>query len=264
MREPVTELTLEAPAGLIAYRRSARDGKVTGVTFTNVPRSPSISMRRSRCRDLGHVSVDVAYGGMFYVIADADAAGPAADSPMKGRDICPPRRDDQGRRPASSCPSSTPSSRLSPASPSPSSRDRRRGPDADRKNAVRSRPAARLGPPVDVDRASIDRSPCGTGTCAKMATLHARGTLPARSGLRPRGHPGDGLHRPAGRGDEGRTVPRRHPRAHRSGAGSPGYSSWVVDPIGSVPGRLHPWRHLVTPCEASRPTRMLRHRRALR
>ena len=37
MREPVTELTLEAPAGLIRVRADCRDGKVTRVTFRNVP-----------------------------------------------------------------------------------------------------------------------------------------------------------------------------------------------------------------------------------
>ena len=36
-REPVTELTLEAPAGLIRVRADVIDGKVTGVTFLNVP-----------------------------------------------------------------------------------------------------------------------------------------------------------------------------------------------------------------------------------
>ena len=37
MTEPVTELTLEAPAGLIRVRADCADGKVTAVTFRNVP-----------------------------------------------------------------------------------------------------------------------------------------------------------------------------------------------------------------------------------
>ena len=37
MIEPVTELTLESPAGLIRVRADCADGKVTGVTFRNVP-----------------------------------------------------------------------------------------------------------------------------------------------------------------------------------------------------------------------------------
>ena len=37
MKEPVTELTLEAPAGLIRVRAECRDGKVTLVSFRNVP-----------------------------------------------------------------------------------------------------------------------------------------------------------------------------------------------------------------------------------
>ena len=37
MTEPVTELALEAPAGLIRVRATCAGGKVTGVTFRNVP-----------------------------------------------------------------------------------------------------------------------------------------------------------------------------------------------------------------------------------
>src|SRR5206468_7230647 len=37
MREPITELTLEAPAGLIRVRAACAQGKVTQVTFQNVP-----------------------------------------------------------------------------------------------------------------------------------------------------------------------------------------------------------------------------------
>ena len=50
MTEPVTELTLEAPAGLIRVRADCADGKVTGVTFRNVPASRRISTPRSRSR----------------------------------------------------------------------------------------------------------------------------------------------------------------------------------------------------------------------
>ena len=50
MTEPVTELTLEAPAGLIRVRADCADGKVTAVTFHNVPPARPISTRRSRSR----------------------------------------------------------------------------------------------------------------------------------------------------------------------------------------------------------------------
>ena len=37
MKEPQTEVVLEAPAGIIRTVADVKDGKVTGVTLTNVP-----------------------------------------------------------------------------------------------------------------------------------------------------------------------------------------------------------------------------------
>src|SRR5512138_622517 len=72
MREPVTELVLEAPAGLIRVRADCANGKVTGVTFRNVPAFAAHLDRAIEVPHLGTVTVDVAWGGMFYVIADAE------------------------------------------------------------------------------------------------------------------------------------------------------------------------------------------------
>src|SRR5690348_13827160 len=75
MLEPVTELTLETPAGLITVRAECRNGKVTGVTFRNVPAFAVHLDREIEVPTLGRVTVDVAWGGMFYVIADARSFG---------------------------------------------------------------------------------------------------------------------------------------------------------------------------------------------
>src|SRR5439155_1732920 len=75
MQEPVTELTLEAPAGLIRVRAECSSGKVRGVTFQNVPAFAVHLDRVIEVPKLGTVTVDVAYGGMFYAIAHARAAG---------------------------------------------------------------------------------------------------------------------------------------------------------------------------------------------
>ena len=90
VREPVTELVLEAPAGLIHVRADVASGKVTRVTFQNVP---AFAVHQDATIDvptLGKVLVDVAYGGMFYVIADAEALGIRARPP--------PRRSGAERR----------------------------------------------------------------------------------------------------------------------------------------------------------------------
>src|SRR5215467_9076173 len=86
MREPVTDLVLEAPAGLIRVRAECTDGKVRSVTFQNVPAFAVHLDRPIEVPTLGTVTVDVAYGGMFYVIADARAFGLAL-TPDEGRDI---------------------------------------------------------------------------------------------------------------------------------------------------------------------------------
>src|SRR5436305_62072 len=86
MHEPVTELTLEAPAGLIRVRAECANGKVRAVTFRNVPAFAAHLGAPVEVPTLGTVVVDVAYGGMFYVIADAARFGFRL-TPDEGRDI---------------------------------------------------------------------------------------------------------------------------------------------------------------------------------
>jgi len=73
--EPVTELTLESPAGLIRVRADVEGGKVKRVEFENVPAFAVDLDVELDVPELGKVTVDVAYGGMFYVIADAEQVG---------------------------------------------------------------------------------------------------------------------------------------------------------------------------------------------
>src|SRR5688500_10097310 len=63
MTEPVTELTLEAPAGLVEVRADCADGKVTRVTFENVPAFAIHLDVPVEVPTLGTVKVDVAWGG---------------------------------------------------------------------------------------------------------------------------------------------------------------------------------------------------------
>ena len=185
MREPVTELTLEAPAGLIRIRAQCEAGKVRSVTFQNVPAFAVHLDRAIEVPTLGTVTVDVAYGGMFYAIADARAFGLKL-TPDEGRDIV--RITEMIKAAArEQLPVTHPEqpgfSGISIAQLSgPPSR-----PDAHMKNAVTvstgefdwNRPSTWTG--------VIDRSPCGTGTCARMATLHARGRLRLHEDFRHEG-----------------------------------------------------------------------------
>lgn len=175
MQEPVTELTLEAPAGLIRVRAECANGKVKQVTFQNVPAFAAYLDARIEVPHLGTVTVDVAYGGMFYVIADAAPLGINL-TPDEGRDIV--RVSEMIKAAAQEqLPVVHPENSgfagvtIAQLSAPPTN------PTAHRKNAV----TVSTGK-LDWNKPStwtgvIDRSPCGTGTCAKMATLYARGQL---------------------------------------------------------------------------------------
>ncbi|HNH26404.1 MAG TPA: proline racemase family protein [Anaerolineales bacterium] len=86
MQEPVTEFMLEAPAGLVGIRAECKDGKVTQVTFKNVPAFAVHLDLHVEVPTLGTVKVDVAWGGMFYAIADASQFGLQL-TPDEGKDI---------------------------------------------------------------------------------------------------------------------------------------------------------------------------------
>src|SRR6516162_3019083 len=84
--EPVTRLTLETPAGLIGIEAEVRDGKARKVTFRNVPAFATHLDAAVEVPGIGTVRVDVAWGGMFYVIADAAQMGLCL-APHEARDI---------------------------------------------------------------------------------------------------------------------------------------------------------------------------------
>jgi proline racemase len=185
MTEPVTELTLESPAGLIAITAACQDGKVKQVTFKNVPAFAVHLDAKVEVPQLGTVTVDVAWGGMFYVIAEAAAFGLRL-TPDEGRDITRIsemiKAATQEQLPV-----------VHPENPEivGVSIAQLSGPPAHsnnhRRNAVTvstgkfdwNKPATWTG--------AIDRSPCGTGTCAKMAALYAKGQLGLHQDFRHEG-----------------------------------------------------------------------------
>jgi proline racemase len=73
-REPQTEVTYDSPAGLIRVSAKVEDGRVTSVAFRNVPAfryAEGLALETSA----GPVRADVAYGGAFYALVDAAALG---------------------------------------------------------------------------------------------------------------------------------------------------------------------------------------------
>jgi proline racemase len=175
MREPLTELTLETPAGLIRVRADCSGGKVRAVTFRNVPSFATHLDAPVEVPELGTVTVDVAYGGMFYVIADAARFGLRL-SPDEGRDIV--RISEMIKAAANE---QLPV--VHPGQPGFAGITiaELTGPAHDPANSSRNVVTVSTGT-LDWSRPStwtgaIDRSPCGTGTSARMAVLHAKGAL---------------------------------------------------------------------------------------
>jgi proline racemase len=75
MAEPVTEFILESPAGLINVTARIENGKAFDVTFTNRPAFVAVRDAGIEVPGLGVLRVDVAWGGMWYLIVDAADVG---------------------------------------------------------------------------------------------------------------------------------------------------------------------------------------------
>jgi proline racemase len=159
--EPVTTIRLDTPAGLVVARVSVVDGAAKSVTIRNVP---SFSVGLDRVVDvpgIGQVTYDLAFGGNFYAILPAERVGlPFERSAGQqilstGLDIMAAINADPPVHPTD--PDITGCHHVQFLSPD--------------SNAKLSRNAMAIHP------GWFDRSPCGTGTSARMAQLAARGEL---------------------------------------------------------------------------------------
>lgn len=165
MNEPETILHVDTPAGLVQVRAECRDGKCRRVTFQNVP---SFVMHREAAIEvtgLGTVRLDVAYGGMIYAIVDATALG-FGIRPDEARDLVA-----MGERIKGAAADQLPS--VHPDNPAIHTINQTEfaGPLELIDGVKTSRNAVIVSP------GRIDRCPCGTGTCARLALLHRSGQL---------------------------------------------------------------------------------------
>jgi 4-hydroxyproline epimerase len=157
------ELRLDTPAGLVvaAYERAGRF--VERVRLTNVASYLALPEVRVACPELGELVVDIAYGGNFYAIVEPQPGYAGLDALSAG-DI--QRLSPEVRRRLNELvevahpddPTIRGVSHIQWTGPA-------RDPKAHARNAV------------FYGAAAIDRSPCGTGTSARMAQLAARGRL---------------------------------------------------------------------------------------
>ncbi|MEM9148577.1 MAG: proline racemase family protein [Pseudomonadota bacterium] len=229
---PRTRLILEAPAGLVAVEAGVRDGKVESVSFDNVPAFAAHLDAEIEVPTLGPVTVDVAWGGMFYVIADAEALGltltpdSAGDITRVGEMIKAAAREQLPCVHPENPEASGVTICVMTGTPA--------APGASAKNAV----VVSTGQ-LDWERPStwtgvLDRSPCGTGTCARMAALHAKGQLGLEEDFHHEGILGTiftgRLLRETQLGNQPAVVPRITGRAWVTGL-----AQYVIDPTDPFP-----------------------------
>jgi 4-hydroxyproline epimerase len=157
------QLRLETPAGLVKISYNSVENKVTGVKLTNVPAYLAAQDLEVDCPDLGRLKFDVAYGGNFYAIIDPQphflgiqnyTAGALISLSQELRNRINLKYPDQFVHPENDTIRNV-SHLLWAGTPL--------DPLSDGRNAV-----------FYGDKA-IDRSPCGTGTSARMAQRFARG-----------------------------------------------------------------------------------------
>ncbi|KPI03788.1 Proline racemase [Actinobacteria bacterium OV450] len=161
--EPVTTVRLDTPAGLVSVDVRVEDGAATAVTLTNVPSFCVGLGLKAEVPGHGTVTYDLAYGGNFYAFVELDALGLPFDRARKDDLLAAGLAvmdavNASGDRP------------VHPENPSIAGVKHvyLAAPGSD---ARRSRHAMAIHP------GWFDRSPCGTGTSARMAQLHARGLL---------------------------------------------------------------------------------------
>ncbi|OXM45795.1 proline racemase family protein [Amycolatopsis alba] len=161
--EPKTVVRLDTPAGLVLAEVDVRDGRAERVKLRNVASFLAERDAVVEVPGLGEVRYDLAYGGNFYAILELSQVDIPFDRAEKDRilaaglDIMAAIND---QRPPKH-----------PVDPliGGCKHVQFLAPGAD---ARVSRHAMAIHP------GWFDRSPCGTGTSARMAQLHARGELP--------------------------------------------------------------------------------------
>jgi len=156
-------LRLEVPAGIIEARYTMDGPHVTSVRIINVPSYLDSSSLSVECPDLGHITVDVAYGGNFYAIVEAQENFKDMDR-LTVSDIL--RLSPVIRRRLNEQYSFT-----HPLNPTIRGLSHVQWTGRPKNSEANGRNAVFYG------EKAIDRSPCGTGTSARMAQLAARGEL---------------------------------------------------------------------------------------
>ena len=165
MQEPETKMVLEAPGGLVEVTAECRNGKAERIHVRNVPSFADKLAAKLEIAGHGTLTVDTAYGGDSFVIADAQALG-FSIKPDEAKDLA-----DLGVRITNAA-----NEQLGFAHPENKewahfSFCQIAAPVVEENGVLTGANAVVIQP------GKIDRSPTGTGCSARMAVLHARGQM---------------------------------------------------------------------------------------
>ena len=162
VREPVTVIRLDTPAGLVEASVEVDGGRARSVTLTNVPSYLHLWDAPVHVPGLGEVAVDLAFGGNFYALLPAALAGLKVEPELHDALIA-----------TGLAIMDAVNGQLDFAHPeNPGISECR--------HVVFTEPADGERPArsaIAIHPGWLDRSPCGTGTSARMAQLAARGEL---------------------------------------------------------------------------------------
>ena len=162
--EGINTLKIDTPAGRVISFVEVRDGEVVSVSFENVPAFMYKSGVKIPLPGIGEVTADVCFGGAFYVFVEAPQVGldVIPENASKLRDICMGIKETLNGMKIISHPT----------------------------EAIDWVYGAGIYTPPEISggrivnrnilvfgNAQIDRSPCGTGTCARMSQLYAKGIM---------------------------------------------------------------------------------------
>lgn len=163
--EPITKVVLESPAGLIRADVRVENGIVKESTITNVPSFLYKSDLRINVPTIGEINLDIAFGGSFFAIVDVTQENLKLDICPKNdqifKEIGVKIRDEVNKSIIVSHPYLSHIKTV----------------DLVEFYGPAKNPQATLQNVVIFGSGQVDRSPCGTGTSAKLATLIAKGKL---------------------------------------------------------------------------------------
>ena len=165
MQEPVTHMVLEAPAGLVEVKADCRNGKAERITLRNVPAFADRLQVHLEVAGVGTVTVDTAFGGDSFAMAEAAKLG-FAMTPDEARDIAV-----TGRKIVAAANEQLGFSHPELPDWKHYSFAFITGPLEKVDGHLSSRNACVINP------GKLDRSPTGTGCSALMAILHAKGLM---------------------------------------------------------------------------------------